>query len=213
VQSAKLLEGDEMSRRLALRSAGAALLVGLTKPAFAEERYLDDLGGKLDSYTDPIRSFKIYIPDKWPSSEDLESKNYSKTWQSDREKESTVQVLTARLPKGVGPFIEDLGDPATVGTKYAGIDNAKLLSSVARKADDGSLVYVFDLEGEATNELLAVTINQGKLYEVRAKSSKKLWSKRKDMYKSVIKTFEPEVQSFEYTYGTDQKYENMAPKK
>jgi hypothetical protein len=209
VQSAKLLEGAEMSRRHALRYAlqGAAILNGLTMPAFAEERYLDDLGGKLDSYTDPIRSFKIYIPDKWPSSEDLESKNYSKTWQSDREKESIVQVKTSRAQKGIS-FTDDLGDLPTVGRQFAGIDNVKLLSNFSLKADDGSLVYVFDLEGEATHELLAVSVNQGRLFEVRAKASTKLWSKRKDMYKSVIKTFEPEVQSFEYTYGNDQKYDN-----
>jgi len=56
---------------------------------------------------------------------------------------------------------------------------------------DGSLVYEFELKGEIYHELLALTINRGKLYRVTTVTSNKKWSRRQELYKNIIASFVP----------------------
>ena len=41
------------------------------------------------------------------------------------------------------------------------------------------------------HELLALTINRGKLFRVSTVTSNKKWNKRKELYKNVVNSFVP----------------------
>jgi len=177
-----------VTRRAALGTAAgaaAALTVGV-RGAHAEEPF-SRMGGLLEPFVDVSKGYKIYKPSGWnefPTDPGV----YDIKWQDIIEQETTVQVSTS--PVATATSINALGDLQAVGVKFSKSRSAELLS--AKESDvDGSLVYTFELKGEQFHELLALTINRGKLYRVSAVTSNKKWDKRKELYRNIVASFVP----------------------
>ena len=106
------------------------------------------------------------------------------------QRQSLTLSQVSSSPVQTATSISALGDLQTVGTKFATSRNAKLISSNERDSD-GSLVYTFELEGDMYHELLALSINRGKLYRLTTVTSNKKWKKREELYKNIVLSFVP----------------------
>merc|ERR1712070_1342673 len=145
------------------------------------------MGGLLEPYIETGKGFKLYKPAGW-NKFDADPGVYDVKFQDIIETETTVQVSAS--PVSTATSVNALGELAAVGEKFAKSRNAKLVSATERDAD-GSLVYTFELEGDMYHELLALSINRGKLFRVSTVTSNKKWSKRADLYKNVVASFVP----------------------
>lgn len=177
-----------LTRRMALQAASAAAVataVGIRGAEAAEAP--SKMGGLLEPFIDVQRGYKLYKPSGW-SQFDADPGVYDIKFQDIIEPETTVSVSSS--PVQTATSISALGDLQTVGTKFATSRNAKLVSSNERDSD-GSLVYTFELEGELYHELLALTINRGKLYRLTTVTSNKKWKKREELYQNIVLSFVP----------------------
>ena len=145
------------------------------------------MGGLLEPFVDTQKGYKLYTPSGW-NKFDADPGVYDVKFQDIIEPETTVSVSSS--PVQTATSISALGDLQTVGTKFATSRNAKLVSSNERDSD-GSLVYTFELEGELYHELLALTINRGKLYRLTTVTSNKKWKKREELYQNIVLSFVP----------------------
>ena len=175
-----------MSRRVALQqAAGAALLTGVAMPANADD--FSRMGGLLEPFIDTSRGYKLYKPSGW-NQFDADPGVYDVKFQDIIETETTVQVSSS--PVQTATSVSALGELEEVGAKFAKSRSAELLKSSSREAD-GSLVYTFELQGDTYHELLALSINRGKLFRVSTVTSNKKWSKREQLYKNIVASFVP----------------------
>jgi len=145
------------------------------------------MGGLLEPFVDVQRGYKLYRPAGW-NQFDADPGVYDVKFQDIIESETTVQVATSPVQNSTS--ITALGDLQEVGAKLSKSRNAQLLAANERTVD-GSLVYTFELQGEAYHELLALCINRGKLYRVNTVTSNKKWNKRAELYKNVVLSFVP----------------------
>jgi hypothetical protein len=181
------------TRREALQSAATVAAAfslstaGVVQPAFAAGEDFSRMGGLLEPYLDVQRGFKLYRPSGW-NQFDADPGVYDVKFQDIIESETTVQVSTS--PVQTATSVTALGELDAVGAKFAKSREAKLVEAKQRDVD-GSLVYIFELQGEAFHELLALCINRGKLYRVSAVTSNKKWNKRAELYKNVVLSFVP----------------------
>lgn len=177
-----------VTRRMALgqlAGATAAAAVGV-RHAAAEESF-SKMGGLLEPFVDTQKGYKLYTPAGW-NKFDADPGVYDVKFQDIIEPETTVQVSTS--PVASATSISALGDLDAVGAKFAKSRNAELVGSTQREVD-GSLVYQYELKGEIYHELLALSINRGKLYRVTTVTSNKKWSRRQELYKNIIASFVP----------------------
>jgi len=86
--------------------------------------------------------------------------------------------------------VSALGELDAVGAKFAKSRNSELVKATERDAN-GSLVYTFELKGEKYHELLALSINRGKLFRVSAVATNKRWPKRSELYNNIMLSFVP----------------------
>jgi len=161
-------------------------VLGIQSSTAAEEPF-SKMGGLLEPFVDTQKGYKLYTPAGW-NKFDADPGVYDVKFQDIIEPETTVQVSTS--PVATATSITALGELDEVGAKFAKSRNAKVVSANSRDAD-GSLVYVFELEGELYHEYLALTINRGKLYRVTTVTSNKKWGRRQELYKNVVASFIP----------------------
>jgi len=177
-----------VTRRVALGQLAGATAAGAigVRHAAAEEAF-STMGGLLEPFVDTQRGYKLYAPAGW-NKFDVDPGVYDVKFQDIIEPETTVQVSTS--PVATATSITALGELDAVGAKFAKSRNAELVTSSQREVD-GSLVYVLELKGEMYHELLALSINRGKLYRVTTVTSNKKWNKRQELYKNIIASFVP----------------------
>merc|ERR1719152_95699 len=183
--------GSALTRRAAMQQAAglsAAVVAGVAQPALADDGpAFSRMGGLLEPYIDTQRGFKVYKPSGW-NQFDADPGVYDVKFADIIEPETVVSVSSS--PVSTATSISALGDLEAVGAKFSKSRNAKLVSASSREAD-GSLVYTFELQGEQYHELLALTINRGKLFRLTTVTSNKKWSKREALYKNIAASFVP----------------------
>ena len=185
-----LLPGSApISRRAAMQqAAGAAVFAGVALPANAADDSFSKLGGLLEPFIDVQKGYKLYKPSGW-NQFDADPGVYDVKFADIIEPETTVQVSTS--PVATATSITALGELDAVGEKFSKSRQAKLVKASSRDAG-GSLVYTFELEGETFHELLALSINRGKLYRVSTVTSNKKWAKREKLYTNIVNSFVPQ---------------------
>merc|ERR1711937_393848 len=110
------------------------------------------LGGLLEPYIDTQRGYKLYKPAGW-NQFDADPGVYDVKFQDIIEPETTVQVSTS--PVATATSISALGGLAAVAAKFAKSRSAELINAIERDVEESKL-YVFELQGEAVHELLAL---------------------------------------------------------
>ena len=106
----------------------------------------------------------------------------------------SAKSAEALKAKGVkcGPFT--CGDAASA---KAALDAAEpslvfFTTLMGSREVEGSLVYTLELKGELYHELLALTINRGKLFRVSTVTSNRKWDKREKLYRNIVASFVPQ---------------------
>lgn len=181
------LPSNAISRRELVQAGAAAAASLAASRADAEEASFNKMGGLLEPYIDVQKGFKFYKPSGW-NKFDADPGVYDVKFQDIIEPFETIQVSTS--PVATATSISALGDLDAVGDKFAKSRSAKLIKGTQSDVD-GTLVYTLELEGSEYHELLALTINRGKLYRINAVSSNKRWSKRAELYKNAVASFVP----------------------
>lgn len=91
-----------------------------------------------------------------------------------------------------GKAIDSLGSPEELGSKVAKLREMKLAS-----AEDLSIggipTYILELEGGGGKELIGFSVAKGKLWRITAKASNARWAKNKEMYRTIITSFQPRI--------------------
>merc|ERR1719440_2318782 len=171
-----------------VQSGGAALAaLGLTAGASAEEKAFSKMGGLLEPFVDIQKGYKLYKPTGW-TQYDQDPGVYDVKFADIIEPFETVVVSSS--PVSTATSVSALGDLDAVGAKFAKSRNSELVRATERTAD-GSLVYTLELKGEVYHELLALSINRGKLFRVSAVASNKRWPKRSELYNNIMLSFVP----------------------
>ena len=177
-----------LSRRAALRQATGAAVFGAALPASADEPAFSKLGGLLEPYIDTQRGYKLYKPSGW-NQFDADPGVYDVKFQDIIETDTVVQVSSS--PVQTATSVTALGELEAVGKKFAKSRNAQLVSAKQRDAG-GSLVYTFELKGDVYHELLALSINRGKLFRLSTVTQNKKWDKREKLYQNIAASFVPQ---------------------
>ena len=176
-----------LSRRSAMQAAGAAALAGVALPALADEPKFSKMGGLLEPFIDTQRGYKVYKPSGW-NQFDADPGVYDIKFQDIIEQDTTVIVSSS--PVTTATSVTALGELEEVGAKFAKSRGANLVGASSRDAD-GSLVYTFEFQGEAFHELLALSINRGKLFRLTTVTSNRKWPKREELYRNIVASFVP----------------------
>jgi len=155
-------------------------------PASAAEEF-NKMSGVLEPYIDVQKGYKLFKPVAW-NQFDTDPGVYDIKFQDLIEPAETVQVSSS--PVSTATSVSALGDLETVGGKFAASRGGKLVSSTQRDAD-GSLVYQFEVQGDAFHEYILLSINRGKLFRLTTTTTNKRWPKRAEMYKNVALSFVP----------------------
>lgn len=95
-------------------------------------------------------------------------------------------------PVSSGKDIDALGTPQELGNKVAKLRDLTLVSAEALKVGD-LLMYIIELSGQGGHEAIGFTVSKGKLWRVTTKASEKKWASNKDMYKTVITSFQNKI--------------------
>ena len=176
-----------LTRRMAVQAAagGAALALGVRSSSAAEPP--SKLGGLLEPYIDVQKGYKLYKPSGW-NQFDADPGVYDIKFQDIIETETFVQVSSSPVQSATS--VDALGELDAVGEKFAKSRNAQLVKASTRDAD-GSLMYIFELQGELYHENLVLTINRGKLFRLTTVTGNKKWKKREELYKNIVLSFVP----------------------
>ena len=143
---------------------------------------------QLEPFIDTQRGYKLYKPSGW-NQFDADPGVYDIKFQDIIETETTVQVSSS--PVSTATSVTALGELDAVGAKFASSRNAKLLKADERTAN-GALVYTYELQGPEYHELLALSINRGKLFRVSTVTSNRKWDKREKLYRNIVASFVPQ---------------------
>merc|ERR1711951_111109 len=145
------------------------------------------MGGTLEPYIDAPRGFKLLKPSGW-NKFDVDPGVYDVKFQDIIEPFETVQVSTS--PVSTATSVDALGEVQAVAEKLATSRSSELVSASQRDAD-GFLVYQIELKGEKYHEIIALSINKGKLFRLSCVSPNARWGKRSEIYKNVVLSFVP----------------------
>ncbi|CEL96783.1 unnamed protein product [Vitrella brassicaformis CCMP3155] len=156
------------------------------------------MGGQLQPYNDIQRGFKLNRPSGWNEfqcvgTEDQVARcknQYVVKWQDVVEK--LEQITVASKPVSKSSSVESLGDPAEVGAKLAKIRNCNLIGASARRTRD-HVYYTFELQGETVHELVALSIFEGKLWQINCITSEKRWPKMQSTFQETLLSFQPAI--------------------
>lgn len=177
-----------LSRRWLVQSgAAAAAGLALSEGASAEDEKFSRMGGILEPFVDIPKGYKLYKPSGW-TQYDADPGVYEVKFADIIEPFETVIVSSS--PVSTATSISALGELSEVGAKFAKSRSSELVKATQREAD-GNLVFTFELKGDTYHELLALSINRGKLYRVSAVSTNKRWSKRSELYNNIMLSFVP----------------------
>jgi len=168
-------------------STAAVTALGFTTAASADEEKFSRMGGLLEPFTDIQKGYKLYRPSGW-TQYDQDPGVYDVKFADIIEPFETVMVSSS--PVSTATSISALGDLDAVGAKFAKSRNSELVKASQRTAD-GSLVYTLELKGDTYHELLALSINRGKLYRVSTVATNKRWPKRSELYNNIVLSFVP----------------------
>lgn len=167
--------------------AGAVAALGAASRASAEDPGFTKMGGLLEPFIDTQRGYKMYKPTGW-TQYDADPGVYDVKFADIIDPFETVIMSTQ--PVSTATSVTALGELDAVGAKFAKSRNAELISATQREAD-GSLVYTLDLKGDTYRELLALSINKGKLFRLSAVATNKRWAKRGELYTNIVNSFVP----------------------
>lgn len=95
-------------------------------------------------------------------------------------------------PVTSGKEIDALGTPQELGAKVAKLRDLKLESAEALKVGE-LLMYIVELSGQGGREAIGFTVSKGRLWRITAKASEKKWAINKDMYNTVITSFQAKI--------------------
>ena len=108
--------------------------------------------------------------------------------------DETLSLVISKLENEVD--LGDLGGADAVGQRLFGEKNSQntiqLIDAKEREVDENTfydLEYSVDLEDKSRHEIATVVINRGYLYTLAASTSEQRWSKMKDIYQRVIRSF------------------------
>mmetsp|Transcript_22228 Transcript_22228/g.65522 ORF Transcript_22228/g.65522 Transcript_22228/m.65522 type:complete len:244 (-) Transcript_22228:254-985(-) len=190
----------DASRREALGAALAAVPAAMLASGVAVPAVLADdvaviqpstsrMGGLLDAYSDVGKGWSIYKPSTW-NKFDANPGEYEAKWQDIVG--VTEQILVSSSPVTAGKNIDALGSPQELGEKVAKLRSLSLDSAKAFKLGP-NLCYLVELEGSGGHELILFTVSKGRLWRVTAKASNAKWEKNKEMYMTVLTSFQTKI--------------------
>lgn len=205
---AGMSNNGEMSRRESFANAASAILRGggaaavatatfapsiaSAYPSDETQRIVTRMGGLLEKFADTQRGLSINIPSGWNKFEG-EVGAYDIKWQDLVDPKENIKISSTPV-KSTTTSVAALGDDVqAIGENLASKRNAKLVKAQERLTD-GILFYEFEFAiGDATHQLLSLSVNKGKIWSLDCNTTEKRWSKREEMYYNVIGSFIPRL--------------------
>eukprot|EP00545_Synedropsis_sp_CCMP1620_P007995 CAMPEP_0119015268 /NCGR_PEP_ID=MMETSP1176-20130426/10716_1 /TAXON_ID=265551 /ORGANISM="Synedropsis recta cf, Strain CCMP1620" /LENGTH=212 /DNA_ID=CAMNT_0006968547 /DNA_START=78 /DNA_END=716 /DNA_ORIENTATION=- len=182
---------------LSSAAAVTAVVASGAAPAFAEPtdetaRSVSRFGGLLEKYQDSNRGWLIMAPSGW-NKFDGEVGAYDVKWQDLVDPRDNIKVSSTPV-KSTTTSINALGDDVqAIGEGLATKRNAKLISA-SERLTEGILFYEFDFAiNDGTHQLLQLSVNKGRIWSLDANTVEKRWSKKEELYRSVVGSFMPKL--------------------
>jgi hypothetical protein len=95
-------------------------------------------------------------------------------------------------PVTEGKGIDALGSARKLGDKVAKLRKLSLVSTDSVKVGP-LLMYIVELAGDGGHEAIGFTVSKGRLWRITAKAAEKRWAANKDMYMTVITSFQNKI--------------------
>jgi hypothetical protein len=189
----------------------------------AIEPSISRMGGKIDAYSDIVKGWSIYKPSTWNKFDGTPGEYDAKWQDVVGATEQLIVRRCSRLPRAVprarrssrltaehcvrvlrraaqvssspvtsGKGIDALGTAQELGEKVAKSRSLTLVSAEALKVGP-LLMYIVEISGQGGHEAVGFTVAKGKLWRITAKSSEKRWAVNKEMFMTIITSFQSKI--------------------
>ncbi|HEY9666880.1 MAG TPA: photosystem II reaction center PsbP [Coleofasciculaceae cyanobacterium] len=150
----------------------------------------------LKSYVDSMDGYEFLYPNGWVPVQVTDGPDV--VFHDLIERTENVSVVVSAVPEG--KTLADLGTPGEVGYQLqknaiAPPDSgrkAELVNAETRESGDKMyylLEYNVKLPNQERHNLASVAVSRGKLYTFNASTTEKRWSKMRNVFEQVIKSF------------------------